>query len=289
LIEEVRGTTRIYGLIGNPIGHTLSPVMFNAAFSEYGLDCIYVPFRVEKKFLGKAIDGMRALDIAGLNVTIPYKVEVMKMLDEVDEEAQRIGAVNTIVNSSGVLKGFNTDGQGFLYALHRQSIDIAGKNILVLGAGGASRAIVSALAVHNANITILNRTFDKAKELARTVHRKPGTSIKAMELNLDNLGKCIVAADVLINSTNLGMTPETDVSAVPPSLLKLKPELTVVDIVYNPLETKLITDAENAGCKVVEGIHMLVGQGALSFEKWMGRKAPVELMTTTALINLQKR
>jgi len=280
----IRGSTKIYGVIGDPIDHTLSPLMFNAAFKQMDMDCVYVPFKVDKKSLGKAIDGMRSLNIAGLNVTIPHKINVMKLLDEVDGSARRMGAVNTIVNKAGKLEGFNTDGYGFLYALDRQRIEVKGRNVTVIGAGGASKAIVWVLAENGAAITILNRTLDKARELARLATHSPGPGIEALELNADNLARSIKKAEILVNTTSIGMSPDAGLSPLPAELLK--GGMTVFDIVYNPLKTKLLSDAETAGCRIVEGIHMLAGQAALSFEKWTGKKAPVELMTMTAMENL---
>ena len=282
---EITGSTRVFGVIGHPVGHTLSPLMINAAFKERGLDCIYLPFHVEKKLLHKAIEGMRGLNIAGLNVTIPHKVEVMKLLDDIDESARAAGAVNTIVNNNGILRGLNTDGEGFLYALNRAGIGVSEKRIVVLGAGGASRAVISVLAANNALITILNRTLEKARDLARAGAER--VTIEAMVLNPDNLALAISKADILVNTTSVGMTPGDNVSPVPAALLKRT--LTVVDIVYNPIKTKLIDDAGKAGCTIVEGVHMLVGQGALAFEQWTGKNAPVEMMTAIALENLQKK
>ncbi len=282
---EITGSTRVFGVIGHPVGHTLSPLMMNAAFKERGLDCIYLPFHVEKKLLHKAIEGMRGLNIAGLNVTIPHKVEVMKLLDDIDESARAAGAVNTIVNNNGILRGLNTDGEGFLYALNRAGIGVSEKRIVVLGAGGASRAVISVLAANNALITILNRTLEKARDLARAGAER--VTIEAMVLNPDNLALAISKADILVNTTSVGMTPGDNVSPVPAALLKRT--LTVVDIVYNPIKTKLIDDAGKAGCTIVEGVHMLVGQGALAFEQWTGKNAPVEMMTAIALENLQKK
>jgi len=282
----IGGNTRIFGVIGDPISHTLSPLMFNAAFHELGLDCVYVPFRVEKNSLEAAIAGMRALNIPGLNVTIPHKADVIELLDSVDAAASAIGAVNTIVNENGVLTGYNTDGQGFLNMLSGQGIEVQGKNIIILGAGGAAMAVAFALAERKASIIILNRTLSRAQSIRERIYNKLGVKTGALELNRDNLGGIIGSADILVNATSIGMKPDTDSTPVDADLLKPGP--VIVDIVYNPMKTRLLAEAEKAGCRTIAGIHMLVAQGAVAFEKWTGQKAPVELMSHIAVKELEK-
>jgi len=284
----ISGQTKLCGLIGDPVEHTMSPVMHNAAFSEIGLDFLYVPFRVKKEVLGKAIDGMKALNIRGLNVTIPHKVDVIRFLDEIDSLAEKIGAVNTIVNDDGVLKGYNTDGFGFLEALLEKGIDPAGKDVSILGAGGASRAISFTLAERGANLVILNRLLelDWAKELAGMISKVFNREVEALELNRENLAGALDKADILVNATSVGMTPDIDQTPVDAHLLK--PSKFVFDIVYNPIKTKLLREAEEAGAKTIGGLDMLVWQGALAFEKWTGQKAPVELMRQEAIKVLAK-
>ena len=279
----ISGKTRLCGLIGDPVEHTMSPVMHNAAFREMGLDYLYVPFRVKQGELAKAIDGMKALNIRGLNVTIPHKVAVIPFLDELDHLAEKIGAVNTIVNDDGVLRGYNTDGAGFLQALLERGIEPAGKNVVILGAGGASRAISFALADRGAHLVILNRLveMDWAEKLAHEISNVFKKEVKALELNEDNLKMVLGDADVLVNATSVGMSPNTTETPVPATLLKSG--LVVFDIVYNPLKTRLLREADEAGAKTISGIDMLVRQGALSFEKWTGQKAPVDLMKKEAI------
>ena len=274
----ISGNTKICGVIGDPIEHTMSPAMHNAAFREKGIDFLYVPFRVRKEELEKAIEGMRALNIKGLNVTIPHKVAVIPFLDELDPVAEKIDAVNTIVNEDGVLKGYNTDATGFLQALLENGIEPEGKNVLVLGAGGASRAISLILADRGAHLTILNRLqeLDWAEELADRISQIFGRETKAMVLNRENLIKTLEKTDILVNATSVGMTPDIHQTPVDSDLLK--PELTVFDIVYNPIKTRLLREAESAGSRTISGVEMLVWQGALAFEKWTGLKAPVDLM-----------
>ena len=279
----ISAKTRICGLIGDPVEHSVSPVMHNAAFSSLGLDYIYLPFRVEKGQLAKAIDGVRALNIGGLNVTIPHKVAVIPLLDELETLAERIGAVNTIVNDNGHLKGYNTDASGFVKALLERGIEPQGKKIVILGAGGASRAISFTLAERDADLAILNRQLeiDWAVELASSISRFLGKEIKALELNEQNLSAVLKDADILVNATSVGMSPNSDETPVPAKLLKAG--LVVFDIVYNPIKTRLLTEAEVAGAETIDGLDMLVWQGALAFEMWTGVKAPVGIMKAEAI------
>ena len=274
----ISGKTRLCGVIGDPVEHTMSPVMHNAAFREAGIDYLYVPFRVKKEELGQAIEGMRALNIKGLNVTIPHKVDVIQFLDKLDPLAEKIGAVNTIVNDDGVLTGYNTDATGFLQALLERGIEPEGKNVVILGAGGASRAISFILADRGAHLVILNRLLelDWAEELAKRISQIFSKEVAALELNREKLTGALDRADILVNATSVGMSPDVDQTPVDSDLLR--PGLLVFDIVYNPIKTRLLREADIAGAKTTSGIDMLIWQGALAFEKWTGRKAPVELM-----------
>lgn len=282
----ISGKTRLCGVIGDPIEHTVSPIMYNAAFKKLGLDYMYVPFRVTKEDLGKAIEGMRALNLKGLNVTIPHKVAVIQFLDELDTLAEKISAVNTIVNNGGTLIGYNSDATGFLQALLERGIESKGKNVVILGAGGASRAISFVLAERGANLVILNRTLDKAKDCAGRILQIFQREVKALQLGRDNLIKALEKADILVNTTSVGMSPNNDETLVTSNLIK--PSLIVFDIVYNPIKTRLQMEAERAGAQTISGIEMLLWQGALAFEKWTGLKAPVELMRKEVIKALKK-
>jgi len=274
------------GIIGDPIEHSMSPAMHNAAFEKTGIDYLYLPFRVKKEELGGAIEGMKALNIRGLNVTIPHKVDVIRFLDELDPLAEKIGAVNTIVNHDGFLKGYNTDAAGFLQALLERGIEPAGKNVVILGAGGAARAISFILVERGSNLLMLNRTLSKAEECAARIADFFNKEAKAMELNRENLASALSKADILINTTSVGMSPNTDETPVSSDLLV--PSLTVCDIVYNPIKTRLLKEVEETGAKTVGGVDMLVWQGALAFEKWTGLRAPVEVMRKVVTEALQK-
>jgi len=284
----ISGYTRICCLIGDPVSHSISPAMHNAAFKELGLDYIYLPFRVKPESLNDSLKGLRALGIAGFNVTIPHKVAIMPLLDKLDPLAEKIGAVNTVLNNKGVLKGFNTDGPGFITALKTSGIEPDGKKVVLLGAGGAARAIAFSLAESGAYISILNRRqeYDWAVNLATSIvikcHKK---DVTALELSDKSLKKELKDADILVNATPLGMTPGIENTPVAGELLT--DGLTVFDIVYNPVETRLIREAKTAGLKTISGIDMLVMQGALAFEIWTGKKAPVALMKKQALKELK--
>ncbi|MFC1861669.1 shikimate dehydrogenase [Chloroflexota bacterium] len=276
--DMVSGKTNICGIIGDPVEHTMSPVMHNAAFREMGIDYLYLPFRVKKEELDKAIEGMRALNIKGLNVTIPHKVAVLRFLDKLDHLAEQIGAVNTIVNDNGVLIGYNTDASGFIQALLEKGIEPRSKNVVILGAGGASRAISFSLADKGVNLVILNRSLelDWAEELAGRISQTFSKEVAALELNRENLARALEKANILVNATSVGMSPNTDATPVTPDLLR--PNLIVVDIIYNPIKTRLLREAEAIGAKAINGVDMLIWQGAIAFEKWTGCKAPVKLM-----------
>jgi len=286
--KVISGKTRLCGIIGDPVEHTMSPVMHNAAFRQMGVDYLYVPFKVKQEELAKAIDGVRALNIRGLNVTIPHKVTVIQFLDKLDHLAEKIGAVNTIVNDDGVLTGYNTDGAGFLQALLEKGIEPRGKNIVILGAGGASRAISFSLADRGGNLVILNRALelDWAEELASRISQIFAKEVEALELNRENLARVLDRANIVVNATSVGMTPNIDETPVTSDLLK--PGLIVFDIVYNPIKTRLLREAEAAGARTISGLDMLVWQGALAFEKWTGLKAPVELMREEVIKVLEK-
>jgi len=277
----ISGTTRICGVIGDPIEHTMSPVMHNAIFKETGMDYVYVAFQVKKEGLGEAIRGMRALNIRGLNVTIPHKVDIIPFLDELDPLAERIGAVNTVVNDDGVLTGYNTDAEGFLQALLEKGVEPRGKNVVVLGAGGASRAISFILAERGADLVIVNRTLDKAKECASRIGEVFQKEVKTLDFDNESLARALAEADILVNATSVGMSPGVDVSPVPSKLLDSR--LVVFDIVYNPIKTKLLREAEAVGTKTVGGLNMLAWQGASALELFTGQKAPVNLMRKEAI------
>jgi shikimate dehydrogenase len=278
---EISGAAKVCGIIGDPIEHTLSPVMHNAAFGELRLDFVYVPFRVRRGELRNALIGSRALGIAGLNVTMPHKNAAMRYLDEVDLTAKRIGAVNTIHNVGQRLRGYNTDGVGATKALRKNGVKLDGKKLVLLGAGGTARSIAFHVAQDVEELLILNRTLLKAKQLANILRKEFGSKIEANSLSSKIIKDELPDADILINATSVGMRPDTNQSLVPPSLLR--PDLCLMDTVYDPLETKLSRDAKSVGARVVSGIDMLVYQGAASFKIWTDHRAPIEVMKRAVL------
>ncbi|MBI2868212.1 MAG: shikimate dehydrogenase [Chloroflexi bacterium] len=277
MTSPINGRSRVYGIIGDPVEHSVSPVMHNAALGHLGIDAAYVPFRVGREALPGAVCGLRDLNIAGVNVTIPHKVAVLPLLDELDPLAAKIGAVNTIVNCGGRLKGYNTDAPGFLRPLLERGVAPEGKDVVIIGAGGAARAIAFSLAERGARLTILNRGRERARELAVAIR----SDIHTLELNEANLAAALGRADILVNATSLGMTP--DIAGTPAPARLLRKGLVVYDAVYNPLQTRLLKEADAAGAVTISGIDMLVWQGALALEKWTGRPAPVELMKQAAV------
>jgi shikimate dehydrogenase len=282
---KVTGKTKICGVIGDPIEHTISPAMQNAAFQSLGLDYAYLPFRVESRDLERAVQGARALGLRGLNVTIPHKVAVLAFLDEIDGLAENLGAVNTIVNNEGCLKGYNTDAAGFYQALIARGVNPAAKNITILGAGGAARAVSFILADKGANLTILNRDEGRAEVLADSLMRLFRREVAAGGLQKRNLKKILDATDILVNTTSVGMLPQNGASPIPGGLIK-KGQV-VFDIIYNPGTTALLEEAQAVGATTIGGLEMLVQQGAAAFQLWTGRQAPLEVMRLAALEALE--
>lgn len=271
---KIKGSTNIVGLIGHPVEHSFSPPMHNAAFDALGMDYAYVAFDVNPAELQKAIEGARSLNIRGFNVTIPHKIEVMKYLDEIDDVARLIGAVNTIDFKN--LKGYNTDGIGAVRAIEEVT-SIKNKNVVIAGAGGASRAISFYIAKYGADsLTILNRNVDKAQSLARDVSNS-GLIGDVKSDSINEINAYLADADILVDTTPLGMHPHINDQPIA-TAENMHDELVVFDAVYNPNETVLLKQAIEAGAKPVYGIKMLLYQGAESFKIWTGADAPVDIM-----------
>jgi shikimate dehydrogenase len=284
---EVSGRTKVCGIIGNPVEHSLSPIMHNMSFQELNLDFVYVAFTVKKKELKATIHGVKLLGIFGLNVTMPHKQDVLMHLDKLDPVAESIGAVNTIVAKNGSLVGYNTDGVGAYKALCEDSTSLNGSRVLLLGAGGAAKAIACHLAKQECHLAILNRTPIKARNLARFLAGQFGVEATGNELSSEQIQKEAKRADILINATSVGMHPNSAYSLVKASWLR--PEMYVMDIIYDPLETILIRDAKSIGAKVINGVDMLVHQGAISFEIWTGCQAPILTMRDAIFKELKSR
>lgn len=275
----INGETRVTGIFGDPVAHTLSPAMHNAAFAALGLNFVYLPFHVRREALAAAVAGIKALGLAGVNITVPHKEAVLPLIDGVAEEARLIGAVNTVVNRGGELIGHNTDATGFLRALQEAGFDPTGRPAVVIGAGGAARAVVAALARAGVReITIFNRTVSRATVLAELA-RAEGVATAALSwADLAGTGKKVVArAALVVQTTSVGMHPqEEEAPPVPPEALG--PGQLVVDLIYSPRETRLLRLARAAGAKTQNGMAMLLHQGAAAFELWTGREAPLGVM-----------
>lgn len=270
----IKGSTNIVALIGHPVEHSFSPPMHNRAFEKLNMDYAYVAFDVEPANLKSAIEGAKALNIKGFNVTIPHKISVMEFLDEIDEVARLIGAVNTIDFKN--MKGYNTDGIGAVEAIEEVT-SIKGKNVVIAGAGGASRAISFYIAKYGADaMTILNRNPLKAQNLASDVSNS-GLIGEVKSDSISEINAYLADADILIDTTPVGMHPNVDDEPIATSQ-NMHEDLVVFDAVYNPNETVLLKEAIKAGAKPVYGIKMLLYQGAESFKIWTGRDAPVDEM-----------
>ena len=253
---------KLFGVIGDPIAQSMSPHIHNDAFVQHNIDGAYLPFHVTKENLQKAVDGLRALGVHGFNVTIPHKVEIMKFLDAIDKDAQQIGAVNTVVNESGKLVGYNTDGSGFVKGL-KEVTKLGEKNVAIIGSGGAARGILYSLSKEKVKkLTVANRTEKKAAELITSLQLET----IATSCTLETLEKELNKYDIIINTTSVGMYPNID--DIPISLSFLKKNCIVSDIIYNPVETKFLKEAKKQGAITQNGVSMFVYQAAIAFEIW---------------------
>jgi shikimate dehydrogenase len=273
---DVTGKTKITGIFGYPIGHTLSPLMHNAAFKTLGLDTAYVAFKVLPEDLPYAIQAIRSLNLLGVNITVPHKEKVIPLLDKIDKEAAFIGAVNTVTNSEGILTGYNTDGRGFISSLSEEGISIDGKDIVIIGAGGASRAISYYLSEGASRLSLFDIDKPKAEKLV--------TDLKEIRNNVFLLEKIedVAKPDIVINATPLGLKPDDPLPLNPDSIV---PEMIICDLVYK--KTDFLKEAEKKGAKTLNGSGMLLWQGVLAFELWTGVKPSVAVMRKELLSNIK--
>ncbi|MBT4485412.1 MAG: shikimate dehydrogenase [Candidatus Latescibacteria bacterium] len=277
---KISGKTTVYGVIGDPIEHTLSPLMHASAIEKMGIDAVYVPFHVRPDELEHAIKGIKALGVGGLNVTVPHKTRVMDYLDNLTDEAKAVGAVNTVINHDGVLTGDNTDVYGFTRCLFVDGgLERFPKRVYVIGAGGAARGVVYACAKSDevSEVVVINRTLSKAEKLAEELSAVTGSHISAMPAIEETFSGMLSDAELLINTTSVGMYPQVEHSPVPYPEVFHEGQV-VCDIIYNPSETRLLRDAASHGAKVVGGLAMLAYQGARSLSLWTGMEAPAEVM-----------
>lgn len=286
-LRSIGCSTRLCAVIGNPIAHSLSPAIHNAAYEALGLDFVYVAFRVED--VQNALAGMRALDnFRGMSVTIPHKIEAMRHLDEIDAVDRAIGAINTIVHEGDRLLGLGTDGPGALKAMADAGVDPAGKQVLILGAGGAARSIAFPLVRRQASpasLTLLDINEALLNGLSTDLKAGGDTTIQAAILNDASLAEAMDRADVIIHCTSVGMHPKQGVSLIPANLFRSGQAL--LDIVYTPLETRLLADARARGVQTISGVEMFINQAVLQFERFTGEQAPIEVMRRVVMEKLQ--
>lgn len=278
---NITGTTKLYGLFGSPVGHSMSPAMYNYCFKKWGLDCRYLAFDISKERTVDAVKAIRALGLAGVNLTMPCKQAVLPFLDWVSPAVRLAGACNTVVAEGSLLKGYMTDGEGYVMDLRAHGVDVSGKKITLLGAGGAATAIqVQALLDGARELSVFNKRdgfWDSAEQaLERLQNAFPDRKIALYDLDsTQKLGEEILESDVLTNATPAGMKPLDQISPVrDPSVLR--PGLLVTDCVYNPRRTKLLAEAEKRGCRTADGLGMLIYQGAAALKLYTGRDMPVE-------------
>ncbi len=287
-LRAIRGDTRVVGVFGWPVEHSLSPAMHNAAFNALGLPYLYIPFPVRPEDIGPAIRSLNVLGVIGVNLTIPHKESVLPFLDSVTTEAKNVGAVNTVHCVDGKLLGDNTDGRGFIKPLEELGFESAGKRVLVLGAGGAARSVVFRLATEGAHVTITNRTRERAEKLAADVIKTGINSDSIAVVDAEDNPSLYEAArnsNLIVHTTRIGMYPEND--AMPSiEIDALHSDMIVYDLIYNPIKTKLLKAAEMKGCRTISGVKMLVTQGAAAFERWTGIWPPVDIMETAVVQSL---
>ena len=285
-LTAINTGTRLCAIIGNPVSHSLSPAIHNAAFEAKGLNFIYVAFRVED--VKNALAGMRALEnFRGMSVTIPHKIEIMKYMDEISDLDRHIGSINTVINEKGRLMGLGTDGHGALKAIRDAGVELDGKTVLMLGAGGASRAIAFTLA-QNANlkeISLLDIDNTMIKQLAKDLETGTETAICSDMMSDSSIASNMRRADLIINCTPVGMHPNEDASLVP--IESFRPGQVVFDVVYTPLKTRLLKDASASGLKIIAGVDMFINQAILQFECFTGVKAPEDVMRRVVMEHLQ--
>lgn len=282
MAERITGHTELIGLIAYPIRHSSSPAMHNEAFAKLGLDYAYLAFEVENKDLEDTIKGFRAMKVRGCNVSMPNKTVVHKYLDKLSPAAELCGAVNTVVNDNGVLTGHITDGIGCMLALKDAGVDVIGKKITIVGAGGAATAIQVQAALDGvAEISIFNvkdKFFENAEKTVNKLREKTNCKVNLYDLaDLDKLKEEIASSVLFINATGMGMKPLEGQTYIPDTTF-FRPDLVVLDIVYAPRETALLKLAKEAGCRTLNGLGMMLFQGAAAFKLWTGKEMPIEHM-----------
>ena len=268
---------KTFAVIGDPIDHSLSPTIHNAAFRELGLECTYIAYRISKDDLGVEIDSLKKIKISGFNVTIPHKISMLKFLDEMDDNCKTIGATNTILNENGHLKGYNTDMDGFLEPIKKRNMIIQNSNVLLLGAGGAARAIIAGMSKEKArNVTIVNRTIEHSLELKKF---SQSLGLDAEVKTIEEMNEFNADYNFIINSSSIGLKNETNI--IPTKIIN--EETVVYDIVYKPVNTELIKESKKKNAPIIYGYEMLLSQAVRSFEIWLKQEAPYDVMKKAIL------
>jgi shikimate dehydrogenase len=277
--------TQVLAVLGKPVRHSLSPAIHNAALQATGLNYVYVACEVDD--IQAAVMGMRGLGIRGFSITIPHKVSAMGLADEIDPVAASIGSINTLVNNEGVLRGFNTDGYGALRGIETAGVNLEGAEVTILGSGGGARAIACTLAAKAdlSKLNILGVIEDEVKALTRHLAQFASARVEGEVLSYDSLKKALAGTLLLVNCTPIGMHPKTDDSLVPADLLGSP--LVVFDIVYNPMETRLLREARERKCRVISGVEMFIHQAIAQFELFTGQSAPEAVMRKVVLESLR--
>lgn len=281
------GKTRCVAILGHPISHSKSPQMHQAAFEALKLDFVYLPFDVQPRKLRSAVNALKTLGFSGFNVTVPFKERIVPLLDLLSPEARMIGAVNTVLIKDNKLSGFNTDGKGFIRSVQKAwKIRLAGKKVVIIGAGGSSKALAVSLCMEKAgSIGILNRTISKGRKLSDHLARLfKQPEVFSLPLQGNDTRDALAQTDLLINTTSLGLNPK-DPSPLPSEYIR--PGMKVYDLIYNPSETRFLKEAKKMGCQVLNGSSMLLYQGALAFEIWTGKTPPLDVMAQAIDITKQ--
>ena len=283
--KRITGHTGLTCLLGSPVAHSISPEMHNESFRYHGLDFVYLAFDVAPERFGQAVEGLIAVNARGWNCTMPHKRRMYDRADALSEEAWLIGAVNTVVQENGVLTGYNTDGKGYMQAVRDAGYDIIGQKMTLLGAGGAAASIISQAALDGVSkIDLFARkgnSWDSIREVADRINSRTSCRISLYELQEERqMRRSLESSRILVNASSVGMSPREEECLIPDKSF-FHPELIVSDVIYNPRKTKLLRMAEEAGCRVFNGMYMLLYQGACAFELWTGKQMPTELVKET--------
>lgn len=279
MANRIKGSSTLLALLGHPLRHSKSPQMHNRAFDALGLDLVYMAFDIGDGYIKEALEALKLFNAIGGNITMPHKTKVLEYLDYICPDAKLIGSVNTIKIENGKISGYNTDGRGFIKSLEEKKFEYKNKKIVLAGAGGAAKAVATQLALDGAGeVVLFNRSLSPAEKIAENINNNiPSSSARALELDEGKLVEEIEDAQLLINCTSLGMEATID-QAIISSAEQLPKDLFVADIVYEPKMTKLLKLAEEAGCNYMNGLGMLIWQGALAFKIWTGKDMPIGLI-----------